>query len=293
MKTKEQFLNELYGKLEKIINESGVGKTELSLRISLDPCYINGMLRDKPNSRINTVSKVFHSLGYLIVFKNNKGCSLSSGRDGVFDLKEVSHFLKKHRVLNRFTEKGLAKRVGVSEFTIKNHIRGNSNMTLYNLYRYMLIFGFNIHIDKFCDIPNNKVVKSILKPISNEEQSRTELLIISLSKSLLERGVSKEELVDIAGLAGNSASDKSKNKRRIRELTKDINVKPTKVNVNNKEVTNTAVISMGNNVYPAINGVIKLPSQPTKLSDLTNDVGYITTCDKPSLLQRIKNLFKK
>ena len=45
--------------------------------------------------------------------------------------------------------------------------------------------------------------------------------------------------------------------------------------------------------YEVVDGVVKLPKQPTKLSDLTNDVGYITTCDKPSFIQRIKNLFKK
>lgn len=45
--------------------------------------------------------------------------------------------------------------------------------------------------------------------------------------------------------------------------------------------------------YKVVNGMVKLPKQPTKLSDLTNDVGYITTCNKPNFLQRIKNLFKK
>ena len=53
---------------------------------------------------------------------------------------------------------------------------------------------------------------------SDKGLSRTDLLLIGLVTELIEQGLSAPRIIDVAGLYGNSPSDKSKNKRRVREL---------------------------------------------------------------------------
>ena len=58
-----------------------------------------------------------------------------------------------------------------------------------------------------------------IRAVANDnELSRTDLLIVGLITELVEQGLSAPRIIDVAGLYGNSPSDKSKNKRRVREL---------------------------------------------------------------------------
>ena len=306
MKTKKQFLNELYDKIKELIIKSGLQKQDISENLGRSHSYVSVVTKDRRDSNINIISSIVHSLGKSIEFKNNKGSVLTSDNNGVFNPDEVSRFIKKHRAISRLSIEGLALRAKTTRANVIKHLSNKYDMSIYTVYKYMHILGFKMYIDGDSSV-NHKGVENNTSFDTLYSQQTPDNMAISSAVEFILDNTYVSSVSDILDILTNDIR-KYKNKEtlsRKRACYKDLVYSVVSKNkvcnssngecdkLINRKGANCLTVSMGDNVYSAINGVIKLPNQPTKLSDLTNDVGYITTCDKPTILQRIKNLFKK
>ena len=123
-------------------------------------------------------------------------------------------FIATQKELNNIVLKGVTR----IEYTLANR-------------RQMKSFGLDIatlkDVINLSDKEYTRVLNMILdnyngmniRAVANDNKlSRTDLLLLSFITALIEQGLSATRIIDIAGINGNSPSDKSKNKRRVRDL---------------------------------------------------------------------------